>query len=788
MIRKIKSINNFAVFNDFDWDKIVRDKGNNVIEFKKLNIFYGRNYSGKTTLSRILRCLEEKKLHDKYLNAEFEVETIDQNINQNDLINHTLNIRVYNSDFVQDNLSFLKNENGEITPFAIIGEENIKIEEQIAEKEAVIGNVEQNTGVRFKIQQKYFELSKKKEERESEEANLETLLKNKANQDIKRNTIYNVITYNINSIKQDIQSILNHPKQLLTDKEIEDIKALLREETKTDITKIRQINTNFDESYKKASELLIKEIKPTETINDLINDAILQEWVRTGIKHHKGKRSTCAFCGNIISENLWNKLDSHFNKESENLRDLLQQEIQSLEKMKLKIADVLNIETNAFYASHQDNYSEYKRCLTEESNVFNKTLDSLKTELEKREKDIFTPREKIELNNNTNKINEIIVKINELIDTNNKKADSLIEEQEEARAKLRINEVAKFINDIGYQEKVRKIDDLQNNESIILNEYNELDVQLKTLEQEIDNLKIQLKDEKIGADKINKYLNHFFGADSFKFEAVESEGDTKIKFLIKRGEEIAHKLSEGECSLIAFCYFIAKLEDTETKDKDLIIWIDDPVCSLDNNHVFFIFSLIESIITKPYKKSDNSNGYNYNQLFISTHNIDFLKYLKKLSKPKKQNKDNVEYFILERQGQKSELLLMPDYLKKYTTEFNYLFHQIYKCSLQDEFTDDYGVYYNFGNNLRKFLEAYLFYKYPSNTDILVKLKKFFKDDTSVAITNRIDNELSHLEEIFDRSMRPIDIPEIPKLANYVLSKIKEKDSEQYNALLKSIED
>ncbi|MEB3733722.1 AAA family ATPase [Halopseudomonas pachastrellae] len=30
----------------------------NIAEFKKINILYGRNYSGKTTLSRIFRALE----------------------------------------------------------------------------------------------------------------------------------------------------------------------------------------------------------------------------------------------------------------------------------------------------------------------------------------------------------------------------------------------------------------------------------------------------------------------------------------------------------------------------------------------------------------------------------------------------------------------------------------------------------------------------------------------------------------------------------------------------------
>ena len=61
-----------------------------------------------------------------------------------------------------------------------------------------------------------------------------------------------------------------------------------------------------------------------------------------------------------------------------------------------------------------------------------------------------------------------------------------------------------------------------------------------------------------------------------------------------------------------------------------------------------------------------------------------------------------------------------------------------------------------------------------------------EDQAAIDLTNRLDNELSHLEEIFDRSMRPIEIPEIPKLANYVIAKVKEKDRDQYYALMKSI--
>lgn len=125
--------------------------------------------------------------------------------------------------------------------------------------------------------------------------------------------------------------------------------------------------------------------------------------------------------------------------------------------------------------------------------------------------------------------------------------------------------------------------------------------------------------------------------------ALITESNTPLtRFIIKRGDKEAHNLSEGECSLISFCYFIAKIEDElNGVDHDkLIIYIDDPISSLDNNHIFFMYSLIETIVAKKGQ---------YGQLFISTHNLDFLKYLKRLTLPIDINrKPLVQYFLIEK--------------------------------------------------------------------------------------------------------------------------------------------
>jgi hypothetical protein len=81
----------------------------------------------------------------------------------------------------------------------------------------------------------------------------------------------------------------------------------------------------------------------------------------------------------------------------------------------------------------------------------------------------------------------------------------------------------------------------------------------------------------------------------------------------------------------------------------------------------------------------------------------------------------------------------------------------------------------------------LFYKYPNANDKDDKLTRFFGDNRQASrMTDRINNEFSHLEGLFVRSVIPIDIPEMKKTATFILDKIREKDNEQYEALLISI--
>jgi hypothetical protein len=131
---------------------------------------------------------------------------------------------------------------------------------------------------------------------------------------------------------------------------------------------------------------------------------------------------------------------------------------------------------------------------------------------------------------------------------------------------------------------------------------------------------------------------------------------------------------------------------------------------------------------------------------------------------------------------------MPKYLKEYVTEFNYLFHEIFKCS-QIIAVDDsnYTVFYNFGNNARKFLEILMFYYYPDNTEPLDKLAKFFGEERVPAVlADRINNEYSHLSGVFERGSVPIEVPEMLSTAKLIIDTLKSKSPDQYASLMRSV--
>lgn len=779
MIKKFKTIKNMAVYQDFQWDRTARDKGNNPIQFKRLNIIYGRNYSGKTTLSRIVRALEIGSLSDKYLHPEFciEIES-SSNVTQNSLVGHGQTIRVFNEDFVRDNLQFIVNSEESIKSFAILGDDNNRLELEILERERELGSEDTGEGLLGELKEIKHEFTIADKLVREMQSSIDEKLTEKANNNktgIKHNKQYGEATYNAPKLRTDIETVANANYQPLTEEEIDRLRLLLKEDPKQVINRASALNLQFSILQKKATTLLEKKITVSEPVQELIDDSLLQAWVRSGREYHEGKRTNCGFCGHPIPSELWERLDRHFSRESEELRTGIQDLMKQVTNESVRCTTLMTFNSAIFYSSFSDEVQQVKSDFDAVSKKYGDSLLQLNVYLRKRFDDIFTPTTLPPIEDVSTQMEAVRTNYDAIALRSNEMTTTLSSSQKAARTSLRLHDVWLFAADIDYAGELAKLAKSKETLAEAKNRLEKSKTRVSEQIKTIDSLKAQLRDESKGAERVNHYLNDFFGHASLSLKA--EAGSSGYRFEVTRNGEKAHHLSEGECSLIAFCYFVAKLEDVATKSSNPIIWIDDPISSLDVNHIFFVFSLINSRVVKAGQMK---------QLFVSTHNLDFLKYLKRLDGARV--KKDTGFFIVERSTSGSRISDMPAYLKEYVTEFNYLFHQIYKCATADFVSDmELDCYYTFGNNARKFLETFLYYKYPMLEDPKAKLVRFFgNDDLAAAFIERISNEYSHLQGVFERGSAPVDVPEMKRAAEFILKKVMENDLHQYNSLLTSI--
>lgn len=788
MIRKIKSIGNLGVFNGFEWDKEVCNESGNVMDFQTINIIYGRNYSGKTTLSRILRAMETGQLSDKFDNPSFSIALADgTQVTQTTLLGHGKAVRVFNEDFVRANLRFITNPDDSIEPFAILGDDNNKIEKEIETLEAELGSKEEEkeTGLyaqRIAANTKYtksFQAHKKAND------DLEKQLGDKATDreiGIKyKSERFGDQNYNIQKLKNDIQKVQSSNYQQLTDEQLAQHECLISEKTLQPISPFHAPRVEFEGLLTETEALVSKKISESDKIEELVKNAVLNRWVNDGRAHHKGKRDKCAFCDNPISEDRWKELEKHFDEESERLEKDIDALVVRIETEKNTAKAVLSIDKTRFYSKFHNQLDELASTLQAAVGKYENSLEKLSTQLKARKEDILN-RKTFEKPDETPADLLSAWNAYESIRTcSDNFTISLNSEQAKAREALRLKEVSDYLVTIRYQEQLSSIEELKGKRDTAEQNNRIIEGVIRKKVDLIATKKRELNDEEKGAKKVNEYLNNFFGHQCLTLEAkkneITGEESKRIRFEVIRDGKKAYHLSEGECSLLAFCYFLAKLDDTNTKDSKPIIWIDDPISSLDGNHIFFVYSLLSAEIVSLGK---------FEQLFVSTHNLNFLKYLKRID-GKNDRTDKKGYFIVARNDKFSTIGVMPKYLKNYVTEFNYLFHQIHKCA-EIETVDDtnYVIFCNFANNARKFFEIYLYYRYPDQGMTKETLRLFFGETKIPAIlTDRINNEYSHLCGVFERGATPVEVPEMRTAARQIIERLK-ADSEQYSSLLKSI--
>ncbi len=288
MITKINKIKDFGIFKNFN--------GGTLPEFKTFNLIYGWNYSGKTTLSRVFRCLEKGRLHDDYSSATFELENATTKYDHTFLLKP--NIRVFNSDFIKENLKW---DAENIEPIFLLGEENIELQEALKQNEEELVKTAE-------------ELVEIKKLRQNKQNILNTVLTDKARETT--NLLSLGRTFDRDRLKQLVEMVKdNVTNYMLEQSEFDKYKAkAISNEQKPHIGEITTTIANLADLKLSVEKILRRQAVSDNKIQKLLENKPISDWVETGKTLHEGK-TDCEFCGNILPTDLLIKLNEHFSKD-----------------------------------------------------------------------------------------------------------------------------------------------------------------------------------------------------------------------------------------------------------------------------------------------------------------------------------------------------------------------------------------------------------------------------------------------------------------------------------------
>ncbi len=740
-IKKIKKIRNFGTFKDFQW-------GENCQEFGQYNFFYGWNYSGKTTLSRIFRCLEIKAQHSGFTDVEFIIETDNGNVTQRDISND-YPIRVFNEDFVEDNFKW-NDEDAKIDPVLILGKVAKDLESKLKELE----EQEKEYGEQLKV---------KIGEKERVERALENSLTDRASEIRDILGITNPKEFDKNKLGDKIKTIKDFYQThiLSTDEKEKRLNIYRSKKAEKIVFETPQLKlSTFIEDVK---NILNRKVTAQQVIEKLKENPRLSDWVKEGIDLHENEK-VCQFCGNPLPPDLFEKLKKHFSHKFDNLLEQIRKKEEEISGHIEEIKS-LNLPDKArLFEDLQSEFENNLKYLNILKDNYIQTLESLKEELKKKRGKPFDSVEIQMVSDNTVELTNALGNIESIINRHNSKVDSFETEKLKAEDDLINHFAAKFIKEKSYFETQEEIERIEENIQTLKSE-------IDNLNSEIEDINKQIKAEAVGADKINGYLRQFFNDDKLRVKTTD-EG----KYKLYRNDQIARNLSTGEKNIISLVYFFAKLEETGFDFNNAIIFIDDPVSSLDSNHIFKVYGFI------------NERLKNCGQLFITTHNFDFFNLLKDLSKYDLENKG--KFYLVEKVKNQTKnfsfIENLPNILLKHKSEYNYLFSILEAFNASNN-KSNFELLYLLPNILRRFFEAYLFMKYPDGKKFKDKANKFL-EGTNVSArqkTLKLMDEYSH-EENPTHSKKFPDTEEVSDAIRFILETIKEKDKDHYEALVNSL--
>lgn len=750
MIRSIQRLRQFGVFEDFR-------KTAELSDFGSKNIIYGWNYSGKTTLSRLFAALGQGRPYAECASATFEIQTsTGQSVTETTLSASNLKVEVFNSDFVAANLSWTGED---FQSILLLGDESIEAGKAIERWSARLTECRARwVNTRAKISEIDGRISG---------------AKTTAAKAIKT-TLQIVEAFTATHLVSEITRLPAEPQQAVLADEAyaADMRAAMASEQEQlpAVSSISAPTLSMRILHQDAMQFLEHLPAISTTLEHLRVHADIARWVEQGLSLHEGVVA-CEFCGGPLTEERLSRLRGHFSK------DLVQHKV-SLSALltRAKTAQLATgwLTPTAFFPAFQTEATALNTRIKHLCEAYNEDLARLMAEIQAKLDDPFVDRPAPAMFPDVSPVLEsAFTQANSLIQRNNKSIGSLSQEKKAAIDRLKAHFAAKFAMD-HIQAKENK------DRARAVRYQDRLRVLGEGMTQQIRDLQAKIDRAQKGRQRLNERISGLLGTGIIQIEVVRL-GSTD-RFALRRRGQPARNLSDGERTAIAFAFFLTKLEEYKSLD-DVIVYIDDPISSLDSNHVFQIYSVIEKTF---FKKAVQANGQekwvtSCQQLFLSTHNFEFFEMLKKLPV---SGKADERYFFVKRTGPTTSTLTdLPASLRRHTSEYHYLFSVIQEF-VQSQNKDDLGQLLALPNALRRFVELYTYMRLPwPGSSVEKRLAALVGPDKSLRITKLL-HHFSHLETVERLATHSNVIADIEAVANEVVA-LLQNDPAHLAALMRT---
>lgn len=693
-LKSIKTIKDYKSFRDFSWRRFF----NGEAFHDGVNLLYGENGSGKSSIVNLLKSVSENKDFGEH--KPTEVCLVFNDHDEKKYVNNNWDEKIakksilfFDREFVDKNVHLghkrdTTQEGQEQISGKMIIEFDSKAIKLRSDREAA-----KKARTEFRAAHTaslYFVL-------DEDEGKLYHKYKDKNDEEIKK------AKQELGNEKKEVEKRVENDQELLKKA------STIQNYIKTLETKEPELSLADYETYQAIFSFGLKEQTKIKAKQTLINKIkTYKDFFETGFNIRTTHPGQCPFCQSEneeegiqkvvdlykqIYDTTYKKQVKQFKKGKQSLLDEISQITQTLSGFALdkiflklkkldqnyKIPDIYSVEDEEAYnkpgvKALEELNSKIANLTEPNQENIQELYDKAKTEFEAAK--------------------AFYKKISDFVDQQNKlitkfRSDNTYENLQSriTSNKNRIVEIDKELNFINEDKinKAKEAEDLQEKWDLL---------------EKKDNIASQNYEEYCSKEVFSNLLSkieYYFKKFNFNFELKlkkERTGrKTELPFAfqvldLQRNErDLEEGLSEGEIHVLSLCFFFAFLDIQEIKNQKLLVF-DDPITSLDNSNLSRLVDLIAV------------EQENFSQTFIFTHHKDFFKLLRK-----RFNRHYDEYNLIRNKKEFGASFICQSKSKKILDKLKKF--EKYLCETAPKGVDIESTVVEYGQYLRYEVERYI---------------------------------------------------------------------------------